>query len=179
MENQDTMNYIVDMLKQINQTTLVLSQNQVLLFDQVKALNEKYEKLDAKIDTVDQKIDDRCDALDQKIDDRCDALDQKIDDRCDALDQKIDDRCDALDQKIDSRCDDLDQKFDDRCDALDTKYEGLSQKLDRYYEENRKDHYKMMQQIAGIQKDVKDLRTDIDTVYDLEKDSQKKIEKLM
>jgi hypothetical protein len=172
MENQETMTYVVDMLKQINQTTLVLAQNQTLLSDQIKFLDKK---IDTRCDELDKKIDARCDELDKKID----GLDKKFDARCDELDKKIDARCDELDKKIDARCDELDKKIDARCDELDAKYEGLSQKLDRYYEENRKEHYKMMHLISGLQKDVTNLRTDIDTVYVLEKDSQKMIEKLI
>ncbi len=95
------------------------------------------------------------------------SLDQKIDERFDTLDTKIDTRYDALDQKIDARCDVLDA----RCDSLDTK-------IDKYYEQNRKEHFEMRNMLAHIQNDIKDLRTDIDTVYDLEKDSRKQLRKL-
>ena len=146
MDNQKNMTYLIDMVKQIHETTL----------------------------SLDQKIDARYDALDQKIDTRCDALDQKIDERYDALDQKIDARCDALD----ARCDALDQKIDTRCDALDARCDSLDAKIDKYYEENRKEHFEMRNMLAHIQNDIKDLRTDIDTVYDLERDSRKQLRKL-
>lgn len=139
MDNQKNMTYLIDMVKQIHETTL----------------------------SLDQKIDARYDALDQKIDERYDAIDQKIDERYDALDQKIDTRCDALD----ARCDALDQKIDARCDSLDAK-------IDKYYKENRKEHFEMRNMLAHIQNDIKDLRTDIDTVYDLERDSRKQLRKL-
>lgn len=72
----------------------------------------------------------------------------------------------------------LDQKIDARCDALDTKCDSLDAKIDKYYEENRKEHFEMRNMLAHIQNDIKDLRTDIDTVYDLEKDSRKQLRKL-
>lgn len=117
MDNQKMITYLVDMVKQIHETTISLVHGQ--------------------------------ESLDRKIDERCNALDQKIDERCNALDQKIDARCDAIDAKI-----------------------------DKYYEENRKEHFEMRKLLAHIQNDIKDLRTDIDTVYDLEKDSRKQLRKL-
>ena len=106
MDNQKTITYLVDMVKQIHETTISLVHGQ-------------------------------------------ESLDRKIDERCNALDQKIDARCDSLDAKI-----------------------------DKYYEENRKEHFEMRKLLAHIQNDIKDLRTDIDTVYDLEKDSRKQLRKL-
>lgn len=113
MDNQKTITYLVDMVKQIHETTISLVHGQ-------------------------------------------ESLDRKIDERCNALDQKIDARCDALDA---------------RCDSIDAK-------IDKYYEENRKEHFEMRKLLAHIQNDIKDLRTDIDTVYDLEKDSRKQLRKL-
>jgi len=52
--------------------------------------------------------------LDQKLDRRIDALDQRITN----LDQKLDKKIDALDQRITY----LDQKLDRRIDALDQKF---------------------------------------------------------
>lgn len=106
MDNQKMITYLVDMVKQIHETTISLVHGQ-------------------------------------------ESLDRKIDERCNALDQKIDARCDAIDAKI-----------------------------DKYYEENRKEHFEMRKLLAHIQNDIKDLRTDIDTVYDLEKDSRKQLRKL-
>ena len=117
MDHQKNVTYLMDMVKQIHETTKYLIKGQ-------------------------------------------EALNQKIDTRYDALDQKIDSRCDALDQKIDSRCDTLDARFD------------------KYYEENRKEHFEMRNMLAHIQNDIKDLRTDIDTVYELEKDSRKQLRTL-
>lgn len=65
----------------------------------------------------------------------------------------------------------LNQKIDARCNSLDAK-------IDKYYEENRKEHFEMRNMLAHIQNDIKDLRTDIDTVYDLERDSRKQLRKL-
>lgn len=77
----------------------------------------------------------------------------------------------SLDQKYDS--------LDKKVGTLEQKYDSLDEKLDKYYEENRREHFEMRNILAHIQHDIKDLRTDIDTVYDLEKDSRKKIDHLI
>lgn len=63
-----------------------------------------------------------------------------------------------------------------------TQLSDLNSKVDRHYEENRKEHFEMKNTLIQIRKDIKDLRTDIDTVYDLQKDSinsRKKIKQLL
>lgn len=63
-----------------------------------------------------------------------------------------------------------------------TQLNDLNSKVDIHYEENRKEHFEMKNTLIQIRKDIKDLRTDIDTVYDLQKDSinsRKKIKQLL
>ncbi|MBO5479352.1 MAG: hypothetical protein J6A04_06685 [Clostridia bacterium] len=120
MENLENSSYALEMLKQINQTTLTLSQNQSMLFEQYKTLNEKF------------------DQLEKKVDDNYAKLDKKIDDNYLKLDKKIDVNCSMLEKKIDQN----------------------------------------YANIIILQNNVKDLRTDIDTVYILEKDSRNKIQQL-
>ena len=69
--------------------------------------------------------------------------------------------------ELDSKVNELDAKFT----ALDAKVDALDAKVDRHYEENRKEHFEIKNTLIQMQKDIKDLRTDIDTVYDLQKDS--------
>lgn len=63
-------------------------------------------------------------------------------------------------------------------EKVNEQYKTLNDKMDRHYEENRLEHIEMRKILFNIQKDVKDLRDDVDTIYDLEKDSRKKIRKL-
>ena len=78
MPTNGTMSYIISMLRQINQTTSVLSQNQNLLFEQFKILEQKvdknYIKLDEKIDKLDNKINQ----IDKKFDNKINQLEQTI-----------------------------------------------------------------------------------------------------
>lgn len=112
MENQENTVYMMNVLKEIHHTTIVLSQNQSTLFNEFKTLNEKIDKLD------------------QKIDDNYAKLDKKIDDN--------------------------------------------SAKIDK----NRQAIFRVQNILCHIQKEIKDLRTDIDIVYDLENDSRKKLKHL-
>lgn len=64
MSNNGTMSYVISMLRQINQTTLTLSQNQNLLFEQFKSL--------------DQKINDKINGLDEKFDNKINELQQTV-----------------------------------------------------------------------------------------------------
>lgn len=63
-------------------------------------------------------------------------------------------------------------------EKVNEQYKTLNDKMDRHYEENRLEHIEMRKILFNIQKEVKDLRDDVDTIYDLEKDSRKKIRKL-
>lgn len=83
-----------------------------------------------------------------------------------------------LNQQVDS----LNQQvgsLNRKVDSLDQKVDSLDQKVDNHYEINRKEHFEMKNMMFQMQKDIKDLRTDIDTVYDLENDSRKTIQKLL
>lgn len=96
MSNNGTMSYVISMLRQINQTTLTLSQNQNLLFEQFKS-----------------------------------------------LDQKINDKINGLDEKFDNKINELQQT------------------------------------VSSMQKEIKDMHEDITTIYTLETDSRKKLQKIM
>lgn len=72
----------------------------------------------------------------------------------------------------------LDAKYQILNDKMDKQYKTLNDKIDKHYEENRLEHIEMRKILFSIQKDVKALRDDVDTIYDLEKDSRKKIRKL-
>ena len=92
------------------------------------------------------------------------ALDKKIDDTYLKLDKKIDSNYSKLDKKIDSNYSKLDKKIDDTYSKITKNYEAIQQNYAA---------------IIGVKKDVKDLRTDVDIVYDLEKDSRKQIRQLL
>lgn len=121
MPSNGTMSYVISMLRQINQTTSVLSQNQNLLFEQFKS-------------------------LEQKVDSNYIKLDEKIN----QLDKKFDEKIDNLDNKINQ----IDKKFDNKINQLE-------------------------QTIVSMQKEIKDMHEDIITIYALETDSRKKIEKII
>ena len=135
MPNNETMSYVVSMLRQINQTTSVLSQNQNLLFEQFK--------------TLEQKVDSNYIKLDEKIN----QLDKKFDDKIDKLDQKID----KLEQKVNSN------------------YIKLDQKIER----NTTMVLELQKTVLSMQKEIKDMHEDITTIYTLETDSRKKLQKIM
>ena len=143
MSNNGTMSYVIAMLRQINQTTLTLSQNQNLLFEQFKSLGQKvdnnYIKLDEKINQLDKKFDGKVDQLDNKID---------------QLEKKFDNKIDQLEKKFDNKIDQLEKKFDNKIDQLE-------------------------QTILSMQKEIKDMHEDITTIYTLETDSRKKLQKIM
>ncbi|MCI8481980.1 MAG: hypothetical protein HFJ27_02610 [Clostridia bacterium] len=168
MENLKNTSYIIQLLTEIQKTTIVLSQNQTILFDEFKALNEK-------VDNLDKKIDDRYAKLDKKIDDIYTELDKKINDNYAKLNKKIDDCYAKLDKKIDDIYTELDKKINDNYAKLDKKIDDCYAKIDL----NRRAIFRIENILSLIQKDVKDLRTDIDTVYDLEKDSRQKLKHLL
>jgi chromosome segregation ATPase len=82
------------------------------------------EKLNGKIDTLEQKMIGRTDALEQKMDGKIDALEQKMDGKIDALEQKMDGKIDALEQKMCGKIDALEQKMCGKIDALEQKMSG-------------------------------------------------------
>ena len=64
-------------------------------------------------------------------------------------------------------------------EKVDNNYASLNQKIDDVYTGLSARIKKNNSLILSLQKDVKDLRTDIDTVYALEKDSRKKLKQLI
>lgn len=118
MENNETTTIVIDMLKQI---TTTLSQNQTILFDQIKSMHKGIQSLNDKMDSQYKTLNDK----------------------------------------------------------MDNQYKTLNDKIDRNYEENRLEHIEIRNILSSIQKDVKDLRDDVDTIYALERDSRKTIRKLM
>ena len=95
------------------------------------------------------------------------SLDKKIDTKINELDKKFEAKIDALDKKFENRINELDTKFD-------IKFDSLSSKIDN----NFHNIIKIQTTLTKMQKDISDLRTDIDVVYDLEIDSRKKIKAL-
>jgi prefoldin subunit 5 len=69
--------------------------------DGLGALDKKFDKLDAKIDTVDQKLSAKIEAVDQKLSGRIDAVDQKLSGKIEALDSKMMEGFTAFDRKTD------------------------------------------------------------------------------
>lgn len=72
----------------------------------------------------------------------------------------------------------LNDKYQLLNNKMDEQYKTLNDKMDKHYEENRLEHIEIRKILSSIQKDVRNLRDDVDTIYDLEKDSRKKIRKL-
>ena len=83
--------------------TATIEERVAYLEGKVEEHSKSLEDIKDLVISLDQKLDRRIDALDQRIN----HLDQKIDRRVDALDQKIGGRIDGLDQRINH----LDQKL--------------------------------------------------------------------
>lgn len=129
MENNENTTIVINMLKQI---TTTLSQNQTILFDQIKSMHKGLQLLNDKMDNQYKTLNDK-----------------------------------------------MDSQYKTLNDKMDKQYKTLNDKIDRNYEENRLEHIEIRNILSSIQKDVKDLRDDVDTIYALEKDSRKTIRKLM
>lgn len=104
MENQENFSLIIDMFKQINNSISSLSQNQVLICEKIKLLDEK---MDTKFATMDAKID----KLRQDMDTRFAAMDAKINKLRQDMDTKIDKLRQDMDIKIDKLRQDMDINF--------------------------------------------------------------------
>ncbi len=79
-----------------------------------KDIAERLDRVEKRIDALDQKVDrfreelsGRIDALDERLSSRIDALDGKVE----RLREELSSRIDALDQRLSSRIDALDQKL--------------------------------------------------------------------
>lgn len=115
---------------------------------------------------------DQYNSMNKKIDEQYKTLNDKMDKQYKTLNDKMDKQYKALNNK-------MDKQYKVLNDKMDKQYETLNEKIDRHYEENRLEHIEIRNILSSIQKDVKDLRDDVDTIYALEKDSRKKIRKLM
>ncbi len=111
-------------------------------------------------------------SLEAKFDAKFDKLDKKIDDNYAKLDKKIDDNYAKLDKKIDDTYAKLDKKIDDNYAKLNRKIDDNTAKLTEMINANAA-------KITSLEKQIRFLRDDIDTVYALETDSQNKLKKLL
>lgn len=100
------------------------------------------------------------------------SLEAKFDAKFDKLDKKIDDNYAKLDKKIDDTYAKLDKKIDDNYAKLNRKIDDNTAKLTEMINANAA-------KITSLEKQIRFLRDDIDTVYALETDSQNKLKKLL
>jgi len=63
-------------------------------------LLERLDRLEKRVDTLDQRLSARIEALDQRLSANIEALDQRLSARIEALDQRLSARIEALDQKF-------------------------------------------------------------------------------
>ena len=100
------------------------------------------------------------------------SLEAKFDAKFDKLDKKIDDNYAKLDKKIDDTYAKLDKKIDDNYAKLNKKIDDNTAKLTEMINANAA-------KITSLEKQIRFLRDDIDTVYALETDSQNKLKRLL
>ncbi len=100
------------------------------------------------------------------------SLEAKFDAKFDKLDKKIDDNYAKLDKKIDDTYAKLDKKIDDNYAKLNKKIDDNTAKLTEMINANAS-------KITSLEKQIRFLRDDIDTVYALETDSQNKLKRLL
>lgn len=100
------------------------------------------------------------------------SLEAKFDAKFDKLDKKIDDNYAKLDKKIDDTYAKLDKKIDDNYAKLNRKIDDNTAKLTEMINANAA-------KITSLEKQIRFLRDDIDTVYALETDSQNKLKRLL
>lgn len=89
----------------------------------------------------------------------------------------------SLEAKFDAKFDKLDKKIDDNYAKLDKKIDDNYAKLNRKIDDNTAKLTEMINanaaKITSLEKQIRFLRDDIDTVYALETDSQNKLKKLL
>lgn len=168
-------------MENIENSTIVNALNEMkeIICDEMKQSISQVEqnlnqRMDEKIEQLSQSMDQKINQLNQSIlilsksqdllFEQNKALDKKIDDKFNYLDNKID----ALEEKFDKKFDTLEKKFDKKLDALNKKVDNNSANI-----------IKILNTISKMQKDIVDLRDDIETVYSLEKDSRKQLKKLL
>lgn len=80
-------------------------------------------------------------------------------------------RIDSLDKKVDS--------LDKKVDSIETKFDNKFASLEKKVDNNSANIIKLLNITTKMQKDVEDLREDVETVYSLEKDSRKQLKRLL
>lgn len=89
----------------------------------------------------------------------------------------------SLEAKFDAKFDKLDKKIDDNYAKLDKKIDDNYAKLNRKIDDNTAKLTEMINanaaKITSLEKQIRFLRDDIDTVYALETDSQNKLKRLL
>jgi len=85
------------------------------------SMDQKLDKLDAKVDTLFEKLDAKMDALFGKLDAKMDTLFGKLDTKVDVLFGKLDAKMDGVDAKLDAKIDGVDAKLERKLDAMSTR----------------------------------------------------------
>lgn len=88
-------------------------------------------------------------------------------------------RIDSLEEKFDNRIDSLEEKFDKRIVSLEEKFDNKFDTLEKKVDNNSANIIRILNTTSKMQKDITELRDDIETVYSLEKDSRKQLKRLL
>lgn len=107
-------------MEEINQKLNLIIDLQKYMQKDLTNLNDKYEKLDNKIDNVEINLSQRIDKLEEKVDSNYEKLDNKID----AVNENLNNKIDELEHKVDRN----------RVEAL-LYYKNLDKKLDENLED--------------------------------------------
>ncbi|GAA1856139.1 hypothetical protein [Myceligenerans crystallogenes] len=101
---------------------------------EIKELNTRFDKLDTKLDKVDQKRAAEHAALEHKIDATFEDMYGKfaaVNGRLDSMDAKFEAKFEAMDAKFEAKFEAMDAKFEARFQAVDTRFESVESKLDQ------------------------------------------------
>src|SRR3989449_3271288 len=92
----------------------------------IRAMDAKFDSVEAKITALDTNLETKFGALDTKLETKLGALEMKLETKLGALDMKLDAKVESLDAKLGA----LDMKLDAKVESLDSKIGSLDARVE-------------------------------------------------
>ncbi|WP_460193206.1 hypothetical protein [Thermosynechococcus sp. FA-CM-4201] len=90
--------------------------------------NEKFQRLEDKIDTVEAKLEQRINAVEAKLEQRINAVEAKLEQRINAVEAKLEQRINAVEAKLEQRINSIEVQLGQRIDTVESTLQDISKR---------------------------------------------------
>ncbi|WJI24710.1 apolipoprotein A1/A4/E family protein [Thermosynechococcus sp. B0] len=90
--------------------------------------NEKFQRLEDKIDTVEAKLEQRINAVEAKLEQRINAVEAKLEQRINAVEAKLEQQMKAVEAKLEQRINSIEVQLGQRIDTVESTLQDISKR---------------------------------------------------